>query len=858
MNEASPIPYIFSICGYNFPAMDIKTLSVLEYPKILERLAGNCAFSASADLARKLQPSTHLDEIQRLQAETSEARRLIVVAEASIGGAHDVRPAVELARHGGVIDPQDMLDIKSTLISARNLKKSFEKTSKGETEEPRETKPRKGQAFPYENPYPRLSEIAAGLPSPLGLVDAISRTLSERGEVLDSASPKLASLRREIRSAHDRLMTRLQRYITDSRTASMLQESIITQRDGRYVIPLRSEFKGRIKAIIHDQSSSGATLFIEPIPVVEANNELRELQLKERDEERRVLAELSLLVAQHADEIIWGVEALAVLDLAFAKAKYAEELHASEPVFSDSPSGTSQLSVNSKQSSVANQQKSKSSIQQSKIENRQSSIRLFQARHPLLDPNTVVAIDFDLPENTRAVVITGPNTGGKTVALKTVGLLVLMAQSGLHIPAESGSELSLFRAVYADIGDEQSIQQSLSTFSGHITNIIHILKKADPRALVILDELGAGTDPQEGAALARAILASLLGRGVTTLVTTHHPELKSFAHETEGVVNASVEFDVKTLRPTFQLTIGLPGRSNAIAIAFRLGLDPEIVAAAKSEVHPDDLRSDKLLDDIRKERNRSSREREKAIKARQKTDELNRELETRLEQIEDERREVLAKARAEGELEVAVLKRNLDSLRGQLRNARQPLDALKSVEQKVEAMEQKVVAPVIRQTLNVERLTFNEGLKLGERVRVSTLNAEGVVTALGESDAEVQVGSLRVRARLVDIQRIAASQESSDGLALNVERSTFNPKPSPGMEVSLRGMMVEEALEALERYLDQAYLAGLPFVRIVHGKGTGKLRAAVREALRGHSYVKSFEEGGEKEGGEGVTIAKIG
>jgi DNA mismatch repair protein MutS2 len=835
--------------------MDTKTLSVLEYPKILERLAGNCAFSASADLVRKLQPSTNLDEIQRLQAETSEARRLIVTAEASIGGAHDVRPAVELARRGGVIDPQEMLDIKSTLISARNLKKMFEKTSKGETEEPRETRSRKGQLHVPENPYPRLSEIALGLPSPLGLVDAISRTLSDRGEVLDSASPKLASLRREIRSAHDRLMTRLQRYITDARTASMLQESIITQRDGRYVIPLRAENKGKIKAIIHDQSSSGATLFIEPIPVVEANNELRELQLKERDEERRVLAELSLLVAQHADEIIWGVEALAVLDLAFAKAKYAEELHASEPVFSD------QLSVISKQSSVANQQKSKSSIEQSKIVNRQSSIRLFQARHPLLDQNTVVAIDFDLPENTRAVVITGPNTGGKTVSLKTVGLIVLMAQSGLHIPAESGSELSLFKAVYADIGDEQSIQQSLSTFSGHITNIIHILKKADPRALVILDELGAGTDPQEGAALARAILASLLGRGVTTLVTTHHPELKSFAHETEGVVNASVEFDVKTLRPTFQLTIGLPGRSNAIAIASRLGLDPEIVAAAKSEVHPDDLRTDKLLDDIRKERNRSSREREKAIKARQKTDELNRELETRLEKIEDERREVLAKARAEGELEVAVLKRNLDSLRGQLKNARQPLDALKSVEQKVEAMEAKVEEPVERRKSKVatqsEIINRQSAIRLGERVLVSTLNAEGVVTALGESDAEVQIGSLRVRARLVDLERKVSEQLSVSSNQLPVATRPATPVASPGMEVSLRGMMVEEALEALERYLEKAYLSGLPFVRIVHGKGTGKLRAAVRDALRGHEFVKSFEEGAPNEGGEGVTVALI-
>ncbi|RJP47964.1 MAG: endonuclease MutS2 [Anaerolineaceae bacterium] len=857
--------------------MDSKTLSVLEYPKILDRLAANCAFSASVELARQLKPSVNLEEIQRLLAETTEARLLITVSDASVGGAHDVRPAVELARRGGVIDPQDMLDIKSTLISARELRKTFGIGKVEREESAEESKPRsqrRGEsptrpARPNQGDYPHLTEIARGLPDTLGLVDAISRTLSDRGEVLDSASPKLASLRREIKTAHDRLMTRLQKYITDPRSASMLQENIITQRDGRYVIPLRAENKGKIKAIVHDQSSSGATLFIEPLPIVEANNELRELQLKERDEERRVLAELSALVAQFADEIVWGVDTLAQLDLAFAKAKYAEEIRASEPVFSVPPSGTSQLLVISKQSSVANQQKSKSSTEQSKIVNRQSSIRLFQARHPLLDPATVVPIDFDLPENTRAVVITGPNTGGKTVALKTVGLIVLMAQSGLHVPAASGSVVSLFKAVYADIGDEQSIQQSLSTFSGHITNIIRILKKADERALVILDELGAGTDPQEGAALARAILAQLLKRGVTTLVTTHHPELKQFAHETEGVVNASVEFDVKTLRPTFQLTIGLPGRSNAIAIASRLGLDPEIVAAAKSEVHPDDLRTDKLLDDIRKERNRSSRERDKAIKARQKTDTLNAELEKRLEKIEDERREVLAKARAEGELEVAVLKRNINSLKQQLANARQPLDALKSVEKKVEAMEEKVEAAVERrpQTVDGGTSTVHRPPSLGERVRVSTLNAEGVVTALGESDAEVQIGSLRVRARLVDLERNIPGETSEEkNKTKNVkskESSAVSRPPSavgaksPGLEVSLRGMMVEDALEALERYLEKAYLAGLPFVRIVHGKGTGKLRAAVRDALRGHAYVRSFEEAHPNEGGEGVTVALI-
>jgi DNA mismatch repair protein MutS2 len=489
---------------------------------------------------------------------------------------------------------------------------------------------------------------------------------------------------------------------------------------------------------------------------------------------------------------------------------------------------------------------------------------LLRARHPLLDSQTVVPIDVDPKPGTRAIVITGPNTGGKTVSLKTVGLLVLMAQSGLHIPAQSGSELPFFHTVFADIGDEQSIEQSLSTFSGHITNIIRILKHIDSRSLVIFDELGSGTDPQEGAALARAILNHLLESGCTTLVATHYPELKNFAHSTEGVVNASLEFDIKTLRPTYHLTIGLPGRSNALAIATRLGLDPKIVEAARSDVNPESIRADKLLDDIRKERNRTSREREKLEKARSKLEAQNADLQKRLEKIEDERRDVLAKARAEGELEVAVLKKNIDSLKSQLKKAKQPLDALKSIEEKVEEIEAKVEQPVERrQTADNEPWSGVNGrrsLQLGERVTVSTLNAEGVVTALGESDAEVQIGSLRVRARLVDLVRKSSESVISDqspvaSREVSVTRHTSTS--SPGLELNLRGKLVDEGLDELERYLERAYSAGLLFVRIVHGKGTGKMRDAVRKALKENSYVASFEEPKDGEGGSGVTVAKM-
>ena len=702
--------------------MDAKTLSVLEYPKILERLKGFCDFSASMELARSLEPTDSYDLALARLKETSEARRLFSTNDnIGIGGAHDIRSGVDLAARGGVLDPQQLLDVKSTLISSRELKRSLER----KTDE-----------------YPRLSQIAEGLPEAHGIVDSISRVLSERGEVLDSASPKLGSLRREIKIAHDRLMSRLQRYLTES--ANKLQEPIITQRDGRYVIPLRAEFKGQIKAVVHDQSSSGATLFVEPLPIVELNNSMRELQLQERDEERRILYELSSQIGEHREELIYGVENLAMLDLIFAKAKYGEELKATEPILHK----MEKVRRKDENTSLAS-----------------FVIRLNNARHPLLDPQTVVPIDIDPKPGTRAIVITGPNTGGKTVSLKTVGLFALMAQSGLHIPAQSGSELPCFHAVYADIGDEQSIEQSLSTFSGHITNIIRILKQIDHRSLVIFDELGAGTDPQEGAALARAILKFLLETGCTTLVATHYPELKTFAHSTDGVVNASLEFDIKTLRPTYHLTIGLPGRSNALLIAQRLGLAQPIIDSAKAEINPDDLRADKLLDDIRKERNRTSRERQKLEKARDRLEAQTKEIEKRLEKIEDERREVLAKARAEGELEVAILRRNMDSLKSQLKKAKQPLEALKLLEEKVEEIEEKIEAPVER------RQTTDHGpsssmvkrpLSLGERVTVTTINAEGVVTALGESDAEVQIGSLRVRARLADLVRKGQEVETPE------------------------------------------------------------------------------------------------
>jgi DNA mismatch repair protein MutS2 len=797
--------------------MDAKSLSTLEYPKILEQLARYCAFSASADKARALLPTSDIEAARLLQAETREALMLLSTRpDLTIGGARDVREAVDLANHGAVLAATDLLDVKSTLIAARTLSRLFENVG---------------------GSYPNLYAIASRMPPPLGLIDAISRTISDRGEILDSASDKLASVRHDMRIAHERLLGKLQRMLSDPRNTPYLQEALITQRDGRYVLPLRAEFKGRIRSIVHDQSASGATLFVEPLAIVELNNQYRELQLAERDEERRILAELSHQVGYHSAAILQTVETIADLDLAFARAKYADDTRSTEPTLQAIPRQPPSL----------------------QSPHPGTLIRLYQARHPLLNRDTVVPIDVELDPQTYALVITGPNTGGKTVTLKTIGLLALMAQSGLHVPVHSGSELSVFETIYADIGDEQSIEQSLSTFSGHVTNIIHILEKADRRSLVILDELGAGTDPQEGAALARALLTHLLSRGITTLVTTHHPELKAYAHATPGVINASVEFDLETLQPTYHLMIGLPGRSNALAIAQRLGMPDEIVNAARAELNPTDLRAEDLLDEIHRQRDLARQARAAAENARREAEALEKELSDRYERIEDERRELLEKARLQSEQQVNELQEEIREVRRALARARQPMEALQSIEEQVQSLEESVEEPVQRRLPHIGVKPVRRAIRLGDKVHLRSLNTKGVVTALGEEEAEVQVGVLRVRARLSDLSLSSEPLDTKTETLPGETRSVKTPDypASPGLELDLRGQRADEARDALERYLDSAYLAGLPWVRIIHGKGTGKLREMVRQALQGHPHVRSFEAGGDTEGGEGVTVVKL-
>ncbi len=795
--------------------MNPKTLLLLEYPKILARLKAYAGFTGSADLAESLRPTSSLEKALDLQQQTREARLLIShYSDLSFQGAVDLRPMVDQTLHGITLEAVELLAIRNTLVISRNAKRVFEEHAPDALS---------------------LAGHAANLSEGLGLVDLINKTISERGEVLDGASEALSRIRSEMKVTHARLMERLSRYLNDPNSAHMLQEALITQRGGRYVLPLKSEFKGRIKAIIHDQSASGATLFIEPIAVVEWNNKYRELELQERDEVLRVLRELSVRVAEQAESLNMTMAAMSILDLALMKARYADDLGAVEPVllpFVPNPSP----------------------------HHPGSTIRLRRARHPLLDPAKAVPIDFELDPETFSVVLTGPNTGGKTVTLKTVGLAVLMAQSGLQVLAQSGSQLSVFRDVFADIGDEQSIEQSLSTFSGHITQLVRVLKKADYRSLVLLDELGAGTDPQEGSALARAVLSHLLNRRITCVVATHYPELKAFAHATKGVTNASLEFDLETLRPTYHLIIGLPGRSNALAIAERLGLRQDIIDAARSELDPTELHAEDLLDEIHRQRDLARENYEASEKARREAEAARQKTSARLAQLEADKNAILQKAEGQAEAELEALRAELEKMRREMARMKEPAEKTEQVTQLLEnlaVVEEKQEKKAKKQA-RAPRPRRPEGqIQVGEKVLVRRLGTEGTVMSVDPEGLEIQVGMLRLRVRPTDVDRRVAVVEpvAVEKLAAVVTGRTALPTvDSPGLELDLRGQRVDEALDALDSYLERGFTAGLIFGRIIHGRGTGALRQAIREALRQSSYIKRWESGGEKEGGDGVSV----
>jgi len=795
--------------------VNAKHLSTLEFPQVLARLATYASFSAGEESARALTPATRLQEIRQQLETTSEARTLLdAKPNTTLGGVHDIRPLARATQRGAVSPPSELLDVRDTLVAARNLYHTL---------------------IRLKSQFPRLAQIAGRIQLCPDIIVEINRCLDERGNVRDDASPELARIRREVRLAHDRIQDKLQRIIHSPHNVTFLQEPLITQREGRYVIPLKANFKGRIRGVVHDVSASGATIFIEPLSVVELNNAWRELQLAETQEVNRILAHLSGLISEHAAEIEQTVETLAELDLAFAKAKYADAINGTAPELV--PPSFPPIGGDGKGG---------------------STIRLISARHPLLDPQRVVPIDVTLDEETHVLIITGPNTGGKTVSLKTVGLLTLMAQAGLHLPVEPGSVLSPFKAVYADIGDEQSIEQNLSTFSSHLTNIISFLDQADEHSLVLLDELGAGTDPAEGAALARALLDHFRCRGAMTFVATHYPELKSYAQLTPGVCNACVEFDPETLSPTYRLTIGLPGRSNAFAIAGRLGLPREITEAARQTVSPTNLRTEDMLADIHRLRIQTAQARDEANEARVEAERLTRELRERLATIEQERRDILEQTQEKAIAELEALRAEVRGLRRHLQATAAPLEAIVAVEEAVEMLEVTLPEPEPLEPLALPEAP-QRPIQPGDTVWVRPLNAEGQVLETNGEEAEVQVGLGRTHVSLtaLELRALTPSPHGGGPGRKQEEAIHVNVVPSPGVRLDLRGCTVEEALQKLDRHLDTALRAGLPWVRIIHGKGTGALRRAVRDFLADHPLVSTYEAGGDREGGEGVTVAKL-
>ncbi|MCD6291417.1 MAG: Smr/MutS family protein [Anaerolineae bacterium] len=810
--------------------MDEKALHILEFDKIRAQLAEHTSFSAGRELALALQPTSDMGLARERLAETAEARTLLEQnTNIHMGGVHDVRPLLPRAERSEILLPADLLSIHSTLARARSIRRTLTRLG--------------GQ-------FSRLANIAARIEPCDALIDEISRCISERGEVLDSASPALARIRSEKRVAHERLMSLLERIVSSPSNAPYLQEPIVTQRQGRYVVPLKAEFKGRIPGLVHDQSASGATLFIEPLAAVELNNRWREKELEEEKEVRRILLELTELVGDEAPYIRRTVEALAELDMIFAKARYAEQLDASEPELVPFRQPSSP-----RHRRAGGREKNSSSAE---VSHPGSVIELRRARHPLLNPDTVVPIDVHLGDDYFILVITGPNTGGKTVTLKTVGLLTLMAQAGMHIPAAPGSRISAFEGVYADIGDEQSIEQSLSTFSSHMSNIIHILDRANEHSLVLLDELGAGTDPEEGSALARALLSHLLQRRITTLATTHYSELKVFAHTTPGVRNASVEFDIETLAPTYELSIGLPGRSNALAIARRLGLDPEIVATAEAMVSPTSLQADALLAEIKSARDEAQARLVEAERRLNAAKALEADLRYRLAHIEEARREVLDEARTIAQAELEEVRAEIERLKRRLSliQAGGSLHERFLAEAEAELARRAQEVPPLEETTAPEREAVPTGpLQKEDIVWIPSLQSTGRIVELDpeEEMAEVQIGTFRLRLPTSKLELREREPEPA-GVAEAVHRPSA---PSPGMELDLRGQRVDEMIPRLEKYLDDAYLAGLPWVRIIHGKGTGALRRAVREMLAHHPLVAEIRSGEQGEGGEGVTIARL-
>lgn len=790
--------------------MDDRTYRTLEYAKVKALLTERAASSLGKELTERLAPTVMLLEARQWQRETTEAASLFRAGkQVPLGGIHDLRAHIARAERGGMLEPQDLLDVADTCASGRRLRKFLAESGEG------------------------LSILPAlgNMISPFNNLEAeIRQAITEHGEVSDNASPELAQIRRGQKVIQSRIRDRIDSILRGP-SAKYLQDPIVTIRDDRYVVPVKVEYKAQIPGIVHDMSGSGATLFVEPAPVVEMNNELKELALKERAEIARILQRLSGLLASEAVAMRHTQEALGQIDFACAKAKLSFDLNCVEPELNDA-----------------------------------GRVEIRKGRHPLLK-GKVVPVDVHVGKTFDTLVITGPNTGGKTVTLKTIGLFVLMAQSGLHVPATYGTEMGMFDQVFVDVGDEQSIEQSLSTFSSHMTNIVRILDQIEGRALVLMDELGAGTDPTEGAALAMSILEHLTARGARTIATTHYSELKTFAYSRPRVENASVDFDLETLRPTYRLLIGMPGRSQAFEISQRLGLSPVLVERARSFLTKEEERIETLLQGIHETRAQLEKERATAAEARAEMQRLRAEYEQRLEQAKQKAQETVTRAQKQATDLLALARRESEEIIGELKRA---------LQQQREA-ERDAAIQSARQRLTaargvVDALGGNEAprrkgeppanLKAGEPVEIVTLGQRGFVLEEPDSSGQVlvQAGIMKVTVKLEDLARVqqAPPEKGARPATRSGGRSMAAAKAKEiSTEVDLRGMTVDEALEKVDKYLDDAVLGGVPQVRIIHGKGTGALRQAIKDYLRGNRHVESFRLGGVGEGGDGVTVAKL-
>jgi len=773
--------------------MNAHTLRVLEYDAIRQKVVAHCATPMGAERARQMTPRTDEEAIRVALQQTSEARRLIDLAEEMpLRGVQDVRSAASLARAGGILPPESLLSIADTVESARRLR-SFLLTR--------------------EEKCPALCVLARQLEPLPEVVNEVRRCLREDATVADSASPELARIRQRLRHLHSRITERLQATLNSSRIRNMLQEPVITMRGDRYCLPVKAEYRAQFGGIVHDVSASGATLFMEPQEVVDLGNQIREAQIAEQNEVVRILAQLSALVGKYSDPILLTCDALGELDFINARARLSVEWDAIEPAL-----------------------------------NTQGKIRLRKARHPLLKP-PVVPIDVELGNRFRILLITGPNTGGKTVTLKTVGLLTLMMQSGLHVPADTGTEMAIFQNIFADIGDEQSIEQSLSTFSGHMTNIAAMLPHCDEHTLVLLDELGAGTDPAEGAALAQAILDYLLARHARVMATTHYGELKSYAYARQGVQNASVEFDLQTLRPTYHLRIGTPGSSHAIVIAQRLGLPSSVIETAQARLAGRETEATSIMRRLEEEQRHVEEARQAAEQERREAAALRQQLQQRLEQVESERQRLREEVTQEVQHRLHQILQQAEEaycrLREQPRENRAAQEARQQVRQAAEQMKQLLAPPAAAPT----------EIREGDTVKVTTLNVTGTVLQLTQDEAVVQAGAIRVTVPREALRRIDEKPVSKAPLVsvpVNLSRAA-NISP----EIMLRMQRVDEALANLDQYLSEAYAAGLQQVRVIHGKGTGTLRKAVREYLNTHPLVASYRGADATEGGDGVTIVTL-